>query len=343
MAVIKGYISDRTLKRMVGTITQFTGKKWGDLTALDQEAYYKAKVIAARKHAFSEILQNIKQYSIATISACRVYRREAYQRYRDEHNLAYNKPASPKDEAWADEYLISKAENLRRHKELQLQLHKAGFEGIMPIYGCYPEDGADIREISLEMSYICFHKDYFYLVDKITKLGELFEQDSVCVLRPEAKRGTLIKTSPKDINAEVKYRKGEAIMVYSGMGFEGNIKDVNKSLMDYFSRVGDTNFWWDTKTFIDKSHIDDDNGVLQAHRIMLGVQSANPGLYPTEYRTMAHRAYSKGREYTAPDSVITTKKGVFSAWYDLSKPHPLRTPLHEIILKAMIRDERKWQ
>lgn len=327
-----------TLSKLIGgSVTQFSGKSWGDITSKDEEAYYYAKVIAARKHAYQEILHNIKNYSIATISACRVYRREAYTRYRDEHNLKYNQPANPQEEVWADEYLINRNENLRRHKELQLQLHKAGLEGIMPIYGCYPEEGADIREISLEMSYICFHKDYFYLVDKITKLGKLFEQDSVCVLRPDAKRGTLIKTSPKDINAGVKYRWGEAIMVYSGMGFE-NVRDVNKSLMDYFSRVGHTNFWWDAKIYDTKGYQDDSKGVLQAHRLVLGIQSAMPGLLATDYRSLAIQ--TKGQDYTAPENVITTTKGVFSSWYDLSKPHKDRSPLHFHILKAMMKDEK---
>lgn len=329
MAVLKGYI---------GSITQYTGKSWGEITAKDERDYYIAKLLSARKHAFQEILHNIKSYAIATISACRVYRREAYTRYREEHNLKYTQPANPQEELWADEYLIDRNENLRRHKELQQQLYKAGFEGIMPIYGCYPEDGADIHEISLEMSYICFHQDYYYLVDTITKLGKLFEQDAVCVLRPETKRGTMIKTSPKDINAEPKYRWGEAMMFYSGMDFE-KVRDVNKSLMDYFSRVGDTNFWWNTKIFDTKEHYND--GVLQAHRIITGLQSANPGLLPSDYRTMSLQARAKG--YTAPDSVITTKKGVFSAWYDLSKPHKDRTKLHEHILKAMIREEQQWQ
>ncbi len=329
MAVIKGYIS---------SITQFTGKSWDKITAGDERDYYIAKVLSARKHAFQEILRDIKNYSIATISACRVYRIDAYVRYREEHNLKYTQPANPQAELWADEYLIDRGENLRRHKELQQQLYKDGLEGIMPIYGCYPEDGADVREISLEMSYICFHRDYYYLVDTITKLGKLFEQDAVCVLRPETKRGIMIKTSPKDINANPKYRWGEAMRVYSGMGFE-RVKDVNKSLMDYFSRVGDTNFWWETKISDTKEGYDD--GVLQAHRIITGLQSASPGLLPSDYHIMSISARTK--DYTAPESVITTKKGVFSSWYDLSKPHKDRTKLHEHILKAMIKEERKWQ
>ena len=320
MAVLKNLIKD------VGSITQFTGKSWGELTANDEREYYYARVIAARKHAFAKIMRNLSQYSIATISACRGYRREAYTRYREENGLSIKDPAPVWEASWASEYEIPKSENLRRQKELQLRLYKAGLEGIMPIYGCYKEDGAS--EASMEESFICFHQDYLYLMETVMELGHLFEQDAVCVLRPNGERGLLIKTSPKDINAEPSVKLYQPFMYFRG--FDSNETDTpEKALQVCFSRVNNANFWWK-----------EDKSVLKSYRIITGVQSANPGLLPSDYRTMSVKAYAKGRDYTAPNEVITTKKGVFSAWYNLNKTHPLRTPLHETILKAMMREEK---
>lgn len=306
MSVLKGYIEKSVIN--------------------DRTEQLKARILSARKHAYAEIMRNIAEYSIATISACRTYRREAYKRYRDENGLSLKDPANVWEAEWADEYMIPKQENLRRQKELQLQLYKAGLEGIMPIYGCYKEDGMD--EASLEESFICFHKDYLYLMETIMELGTLFEQDAVCVLRPNGSRGLLIKTSPKDINAEPKVRLYQPFMYFRG--FDANETDRPEEAMQVcFSRINNANFWWR-----------EDKSLLKSYRIITGLQSAILGLHPTEYKTMAHRVYAKGKDYTAPKEVITTAKGVFSAWCDLSKPHPLRTPLHENILKSMIRDEK---
>lgn len=308
-------------------LTSGVKTKSNNITGIGYENY-KSKVLSARKHAFAEIMSNLEKYSIATISACRGFRREAYTRYREENGLSINEPAyGVSNEVWSIDYIISKQENLRRQKELQLKLYKAGLLGITPIYGCYKEEGSD--KYTLEESFICFHKDYLYLMDTICKLGTLFEQDAVCVLKPNGERGLLLKTSPKDINAEPKVKLYQPFAYFKGFDAEES-SSPEKSLQECFSRVNNSNFWWKFN----------DNIKLNSYRIITNLTDALPGLYPTEYKTLSIQAYSGGRDYTAPNEVITTKRGIFSAWYDLQKPHRLRTKLHELILKAMVKDER---
>lgn len=164
-------------------------------------------------------MSNLEKYSIATISACRGFRREAYTRYREENGLSINEPAyGVSGEEWSEDYIISKQENLRRQKELQLKLYKAGLVGIAPIYGCYKEEG--FNKYTLEERFICFHKDYLYLMDTICKLGTLFEQDAVCVLKPNGERGLPLKTSPKDINAKPKVKLYQPFGYFNGFDAE---------------------------------------------------------------------------------------------------------------------------
>lgn len=314
------------LKDLITSKSKLKCKNVSDLTPTE----YKDKVLSARKHAFAEIMRNLSHLNVATISACRKYRREAYTRYREENGLSIKESASVSKAIWSDEYIIPKPENLRRQKELQLKLYKAGLLGITPIYGCYREDGADAP--TLEESFICFHTDYLYLMDTVCKLGTLFEQDAVCVLKPNGERGLLLKTSPKDINSDPSVKLYQPIAYFKG--FDANkTRTPEKVLQECFSRVNNANFWW----------LPNNNAKLQSYRIVTNLMDSIPGLYPTEYRVLSIKAYAKGREYTAPDEVITTKKGVFSSWYDLSNPHELRTKLHELILKAMIHDEKEWQ
>lgn len=302
--------------------------KLDSLVGYDKEKeLYLQKILAARKHEFNIVMNHLQEYSIATISATRAYRREAYKEYRRLYNLTIKDEVTESmlnSEPDFQQYRIGMQENIIRGRQLQQKLYKANLEAITPVFGLYY--GAS------ESSYICFHKDYLYLVETICKLGTLFEQDAVCVLKPNGERGLLLKTSPKDINSDPSVKLYQPIAYFKG--FDANkTRTPEKVLQECFSRVNNANFWW----------LPNNNAKLQSYRIVTNLMDSIPGLYPTEYRVLSIKAYAKGREYTAPDEVITTKKGVFSSWYDLSNPHELRTKLHELILKAMIHDEKEWQ
>lgn len=279
---------------------------------------YVEKVVAARKHEFNRIMNFLQEYSVATISACRHYKREAYAEYRKDNNLSSKDEVtgytidSSNDAPLYYHYKINQKENVLRGKELQQRLYKAGLEGITPVFGVYNGES--------ETSFICFHKDYLYLVDTIIKLGTLFEQDSVCVLRPSAKFGALIKTSPPDINAEPSKKIGQAIMRFSGL------KIHNKDdIVDCCSQLNKTRFSFNEKK-------------MRAYRIITGMADANYGMLPSvsEATILHYKCSASGRRVTAPDSIITTSGTAFRDWFNLNKPHPERNQMDEIIIKAML-------
>lgn len=138
---------------------------------------------------------HLNNHHCATISACRKYRREAYTIFREQLNEGKWLGDIPQ----AKEYLIPKRENRLRNADLKNRLYRTYlFTGITQINGVFQEDGIDKPE--LELSFIVFCDDYDALHNKILELGELYEQDSVCVVERGAVSGAEIKTSPKDID-----------------------------------------------------------------------------------------------------------------------------------------------
>ena len=204
----------------------------------------------------SRVLNHITHNAVATISAFRTYRREAYHRFGADK--LYGNPE-------ADQYLIPLRENKMRHKALGLDLIKlcnkykgAGFKSII---GAYQEAGA---KASKESSYIVWcppeYQDKFKF--EVINLGTKYEQDAI-TYQPYKSGFYLISTSPDDIDAN-QTRIGGVMMSFKGISMGtreyDNIQEVNtpsqvplssaqtrmivKTLSKCFSLIGNRPFFW---------------------------------------------------------------------------------------------------
>lgn len=291
--------------------------KLDNLVGYDKEKeLYLQKILAARKHEFNIVMNHLQEYSIATISATRAYRREAYKEYRRLYNLTIKDEVTESmlnSEPDFQQYRIGMQENIIRGRQLQQKLYKANLEAITPVFGLYY--GAS------ESSYICFHKDYLYLVETICKLGTLFEQDSVCVLRPSAKLGAMIKTSPKDINSDPQFKRGQALMRFKGLTIHNKTDIVNCC-----SKINNSKFSFNELA-------------LKSCRIITDIVDANYGIMSAgEARRIHYKVSANNRRISAPNHIITTAGTIFRDWHNLNKPILDRNEMDETIISALLEN-----
>lgn len=234
---------------------------------------------------------HLNNYHCATISACRSYRREAYTIFREQLNKGVEMWKIPDSDA----YLVSKKENKLRNADLGNRLYRAGgFTGITQINGVFHEQGAE--KPSLELSYMLFCDDYDYLYDNMLKLGELYEQDSVCVIERGAVSGAEIKTSPKDIDGYSGIPQFAPVRKFKGTqaGDSSSYYEKNEGkLQAFFSSINGRPFRFsEVKASATKLH---------------GIQTLIPELKASDYR------FVKG-DYLLPAQVVTTKGNILTSY-----------------------------
>lgn len=262
----------------------------------------------------SRIWQHIQENSVATISAFRGYRRDAFSIFREQLNEGLWLGEIPEAQA----YRIPKAENMKRHRDLGQLLAYKNLH-YMQINGMFQEEGMDKPQP--ELSYFVWHKDFNKLKKDIIELGTLFEQDAVCVVEQGAKNGAMYNTSPDDIKGNGNEPIGAVLMKFRNLAIGYRDRGSDGNLQQYFSSLRNRPFHF--------------KGIESSAKYV-GISSIT-GETPTSIycKTLRHPELKTCMVW--PDK-ITTEGNIYSKWTDLTKPHPDRTHRNEAVMEKLYKD-----